>query len=250
MDRKLSRKLVVGVVAGLAVAGAGAAIGATQLGSPKEESQAVVNDAAKQLGIEPGKLSAALKKALQNRVDEAVAAGRLTKEQGADLKARIESSDFPLFAGPGFRGGPHGGHHKGIFADLGVAAKYLGLTDAELRTELEGGKSLADVAKAKNKSVDGLVDSLLAAAKTRLDQAVENGRLTKDEETEMLNGLKERITDFVNGRFPAPPHGDRAFGDRFRGPGMHGARPFFGERFDGNRPGVFRGGPPNMFPAA
>ncbi len=249
MNRKPSRKLVVGVVAGLAVAGAGAAIGATQLGSPKEESQAIVNDAAKQLGIEPAKLSAALKKALQNRVDAAVAAGRLTKEQGAELKSRIESSDVPLFAGPGFRGGPHGGHH-GLIADLGVAATYLGLTDAELRTELEGGKSLADVAKAKGKSADGLVDALVTSAKTQLDEAVKNGRLTKEQETEMLNGLKARITDLVNGRFPAPPHGDRFFGDRFGGPGFDRARPFFGEGFGGNRPGAFRGGQPNPLPAA
>ena len=245
MDRNVKLKVAAGAVAGLALIGGGAAIAATQLGSPKEESQAIVNDAAKQLGIEPSKLSAALRKALENRVDEAVAAGRLTKEQGAELKARIESGDVPLFFAPGFRGGPHGGHHFGVFADLGVAAKYLGLTDAELRTALEGGKSLADVAKAQNKSVDGLVDALLAAAKTRLDQAVEKGRLTKAQETEMLSGLKERITDLVNGRFPAPPHAGRFFGDRFGGPGFRR-----GPRSFGDRPGFFREGPPNLRPTA
>jgi hypothetical protein len=119
----LKPKVIAGAVAGLAVAGGGAAVAANQLGSPKQESQAVLNDAAKQLGVEPSALSAALKKALENRVDDAVAAGRLTKAQGDELKQRIESGDMPLFggAGPGF-------HHHGPFGGLDAAASYLGLT--------------------------------------------------------------------------------------------------------------------------
>jgi hypothetical protein len=77
MDR-LKRKVVAGAVAGLAVAGGGAAVAANQAGSPSEDSQAVLNDAAEQLGVKPAALSSALKKALANRVDAAVAAGRLT----------------------------------------------------------------------------------------------------------------------------------------------------------------------------
>jgi hypothetical protein len=234
MDRKVKLKLVAGAVAGLAAVGGGAAFAATQLGSPKEESQAIINDAASQLGIQPSKLSDALKKAYEKRVDAAVAAGTLTKQQGDDLKAKIASGDFPLVFAPGTRGF-HEGHH-GFGADLGVASKYLGVTDAELRTELESGKTLATIAKDKGKSVDGLIGALVDSAKTRLDEAVKSGKLTKEQETEMLNGLKDRITDLVNGRFPAPPHGDRAFGDRF------GDR-FRGDRFRGDR---FRGGPPNF----
>ena len=79
MDKNTKRKVAAGAAAALAVAGGGVAIGATQIGSPKEESQAVVADAAKQLGIEPSKLSAALQKALEDRVDAAVAAGTITK---------------------------------------------------------------------------------------------------------------------------------------------------------------------------
>ena len=61
MDGSLKRKVVAGAAAALAVGGAGAGNAATKLShSPREESQAVVNDAAKQLGVEPSKLSAAL----------------------------------------------------------------------------------------------------------------------------------------------------------------------------------------------
>src|SRR5436190_323171 len=80
MDRSLKRKVVAGTVVALAVGGTGGAIAATQLrSSPSEESKAVVSDAAKQLGVQPDQLSSALKKALENQVDAAVSAGRITK---------------------------------------------------------------------------------------------------------------------------------------------------------------------------
>src|SRR3954468_19000637 len=126
---KMNPKLIAGAVAGLAVAGGGAAVAATHLGStPKQENQAVVNDAAKQLGVQPSELTAALKTALENRVDAAVAAGRLTEAQGREPRARIAAGGVPLlgFGGPGF--GPHGGPH-GIHAGLDAAAGYLGMTE-------------------------------------------------------------------------------------------------------------------------
>ena len=205
----MKRKLVAAGVAVLAVAGAGAALGARVVGSPQEESQAVVNDAAKELGVQPSALTAALKKALENRIDAAVADGRLTKERGDALKQRIESGDLPLFAFPDH--GPFGEHHG--FLELEAAASYLGLSESELRTQLESGKTLADVAKARDKSVDGLVDALVAAAKERLDQAVADGRLSRDDETRILADLKQRITDRVNGN--GPDFGFRG-GFRFR----------------------------------
>ena len=91
------RKKVVAVIAALVVVvGAGAAVGATGALSPKEESEAVVNDAAEQLGVEPSELTAALKTALKNRVDAAVAAGRLTRRRGPAMKARIDAGEVPL----------------------------------------------------------------------------------------------------------------------------------------------------------
>src|SRR5256885_9136678 len=97
MSSRFRPRLVAGAVAGLAVAGGGAAYAAKQLGSPQQENQAVLNDAARQLGVEPSALSAALKKALENRVDDAVAAGRSTKAQGNQLKQRVQSGGVAPF---------------------------------------------------------------------------------------------------------------------------------------------------------
>jgi hypothetical protein len=220
MSKRLNPKVVAGAVAGLAVAGGGVAVAATQFGSPKEENQAILNDAAKQLGVQPSALSAALKKALENRVDAAVAAGRLTKAQGDELKQRIESGAVPFFVGPGLGGGfGFGFHHAGPFGVIDVAARYLGLTDAQLRAQLESGKSLAEVAKAQGKSVDGLVNAIVAAAKKRLDAAVADGRLTRSQADSFLGDLKSRVTSFLNGGAPRfGPLGGPPVGG-FDGPG-------------------------------
>ncbi len=222
MNRSTKIKIVAGAVASIAVAGGGAAIAATQTWSPREESQAVIDDAAGQLGIQPSELSDALRKALENRVDQAVEDGRLTEAQADALKERIDSGAAPLIFG-GF-GGPGFGHgHFGHFADLDAAATYLGLTEAELRAELEDGKTLAEIAKGEGKSVSGLVQALVKEAKARIDEVVADGRLTQAQADELEEDLEERITDFVNGELSGPGPGfHHGFGP---GPGFHGGAP-------------------------
>jgi hypothetical protein len=231
MDMNAKGKVVIGAAAGLLLVGAGGAFASGRLSSPRAESRAVIDDAAKQLGVEPAKLGAALTKALQHRVDAAVADGRLTKAQGDALKARIASGDVPLLfgggphrGGPGFGAGPGLRHRRA--PGLDAAAKYLDLTEAQLRIQLENGKSLAEVAKAQGKTVDGLVAALVSAAQTKLDAAVKAGMLTQTQADRMLSELKERISDFVSGIRAAPPFGDHD-GDRhgFRGRAFFGPPP-------------------------
>lgn len=201
------QKIAAGVVAVVAVSGAGAAVAATKLGSPEEESRAVVNDAARELGVSPERLTNALKTGLKNRIDEAVEAGRMTKAEGDRLKARIDERRLPFLAPLGRRGphGPGGMHRDFRFHHshkLETAAKYLGMTETALHNALRDGKTLAQVARDRNKAVDGLVDALVAESRKRIDKAVEDGRLTRAEADEFLAGLRDRITDRVNGRFP------------------------------------------------
>ena len=231
MARKMNRRLAAGAGAALAVAGGGVAIAATQL-SPKAESEAIVNDAAKQLGVTPAKLSDALKQALENRVDAAVAAGTMTKAQGDELKAQIAADEFPLFGGrPGFGHGP-GGPHGAFGAHLSAAATYLGVTEAELRTSLEGGKTLADVTKAEGKSASGLVDALVADETKELDAAVAAGKLTKAQRDALVANAKQRFQDLVDGKLP-----ERGSFRHHDGFGFGGAPPAAGGdsgfRFDG-----------------
>jgi hypothetical protein len=204
----MRRRIAVAAgVAALAVAGGGAAIAASGIGSPQEESKAIIDDAAEELGVESSELSTALKNALKNRVDAAVAAGRLTQAQGNELKARIDAEEYPLLGGFGHHGpGGHGFRH------FAAAAEFLGLTEAELRTQLESGKTMAQVAQAQGKTVAGLVAALVADEKKELDEAVAAGRITQAQADEKLAGAEERFTDMVNGVMP-----ERGFRD-FGGP--------------------------------
>ena len=92
-----------------------------------------------------------------------------------------------------------GEHHFHHFADLDAAASYLGVTEAALKTSLSDGSTLADIAKEKGKSVDGLKAALVASAKADLAQAVKDGRLTEAQQTEILADLSNRIDGLVNG---------------------------------------------------
>ena len=183
--------------AGLAlVAGGGGAYAATKGSSPdpQQERQAVLDGVAKRLGVTPAALSDAFKASLADRVDAAVAAGRLTKAQGDKLKAAIQAGQVPFFGGPGLEH-RHGFGHVGV--ELSSVATYVGVTEAQLRTELESGKSLAQIATDHGKDVSGLVDVLVKAETAELDQAVKDGRLTQAQESQILGGLKERITAMV-----------------------------------------------------
>jgi predicted DNA-binding protein (UPF0251 family) len=200
MTRRKKLVLVSGTaaVALLAVGGTAGAIATSSLLSPDVERKAVIDDAAKQLGVEPQELSDALKQALKNRVADAVRSGRLTKEEGAELEQRIDSEEYPLLFGHAFRRGFRffGHHARGDF--LETAAAFLGMSQADLREALQG-KTLAEVAKDKGKSVTGLVDALAAAQEKRIDEAVADGRITKEQASELKARLEEHIQALVEG---------------------------------------------------
>lgn len=217
MTKRRNLKLAAGAV-GVAMIvfglGAAGAVAASRVLSPSEESKAVIDDAAAQLGVQPEALSDALKEALKNRIDAAVEAGRITEAQGNELKERIDSGDgVPLFGGTGLGGhGPGHFGHFGHFGNLTAAAAYLGVTEDELREQLEE-KTLAQIAKDQGKSVTGLVAALVNAAEKAIDEAVADGRLTQKRADELKSKLDERIESFVNGEFAERGHGfHRGFG--------------------------------------
>ena len=213
MHRRTKQRLAAGVGTLVAVVGAGGAIAATRATSPSEQNRAIVEDVAEELGVTPARVTDALRQALENRVDEAVEAGRLTEAQGAELKERLQSDDVPLLRGPLFGHGPgHLGRPGGRgFARLEPAAAYLGVTQAELRESLRAGDALAEIAAEAGKSVDGLVDALVAEQTERLDEAVAAGRISAERRDQLAAGLEERVTALVNGERPLRP-GYRARG--------------------------------------
>ncbi len=159
---------------------------------------------AARLGITGDQLRTAFKAELNSRIDAAVAAGKLTPEQGAKLKERVANAKgLGIGARRAFTQ-----KHKALVARivrvnrLHLAAKYLGMTPKEIRTARQDGQSLAQIATSKGKSVDGLVAAIVAPAKARAAKAVSNGRLTQQRADELIARLTERAQALVQ-RVPA-----------------------------------------------
>ncbi len=202
---------VIGAVLAAIAISAGVAVAGGVLGSDKEK-EAFLSDAAKRLDVTPAQLQEALQGAFDARIDAAVAAGKITKEQGDAMKQRAKDGVLPPLGGrgPGGFGGDHHGGPRGHFGmGLSTAATYLGVTEAELRTQLMAGKSLADIAKTEGKKVAGLEDALTADAKKKLDAAVKAGRLTQSQADEALKRMTEHLHDLVNGTGFGGHRGDR-----------------------------------------
>jgi hypothetical protein len=120
--------------------------------------------------------------------------------------------------GPGHLG-MHGGW-LGQVSVLDAAVGYLGLTKTELQTQLQAGKTLAQIAQAQGKSVSGLEDAILAAAKSKLDA---NSALTADQKAARLAQLKIRLATIVNGtKTCLHLQGAGTTGTHGMGMGMHG----------------------------
>jgi len=121
--------------------------------------------------------------------------GTLTQAQ-ADKVAGTLESQLPM-RGMGGMGGRSGG--MGMTQTHDAAAKALGMTSDELYAAVQGGKSLADVAKDQKVSVDSLVKAMVADAEADLAAAVKAGTLTQAQADTLKSSLTERITDQVNG---------------------------------------------------
>jgi ABC-type microcin C transport system duplicated ATPase subunit YejF len=97
-------------------------------------------------------------------------------------------------------------------AGLPAAATYLGTTVDALATQLRSGKTLGQIANATSgKSVQGLIDALVAAAKAHLGATVPPD-------------LTQRITDLVNGVRALHRH----WGMHAGGPGLQAAATYLG----------------------
>lgn len=81
---------------------------------------------------------------------------------------------------------------------LSVAATAIGVTEADLRTELEAGKSIAQVAEANNVEVEKVVAALVAERKEHIAAHVTEGKLTQEQADAMLADVEARVTEMVN----------------------------------------------------
>ena len=237
------RKLITAIAVLATAAAAGGAYAATQTATTSPR-QALLNDAAKRLNVTPQKLRQAFQGAFLDQLNAAVAAGKLTQAQADKIKQRVQQGG----GGPGWFGRPRlgfRGMQRGFMAPgpgavgprglapgavgpggpglvapgpgpggrFKAAAGYLGLSPQQLFGQLAGGKSLAQVAQARGKSVSGLKAAMLASIHARLDKAVASKLITAAQEQQFLSRLPARLDAEINrSGFPFHREGFRLHG--------------------------------------
>lgn len=160
---------------------------------------------AAKLGLDASRVQTAAKDAQKELIDEAAQAGRLPAAVATRLKERVDAGDFVLGHGPGGKHGRGGFGRGGFGVDQPALASWLGITPEQLHSELhEGtGQSLAQVAQAHGKTREALIAFLTDQVKTRLDQAVTDGRLTRQQADEMLARFQQNVSQLVDQIHPA-----------------------------------------------
>lgn len=96
--------------------------------------------------------------------------------------------------GDSSKNGPDGGRGMGGSAVFDATAKALGFSSDELRTQLRAGKTISELAKAKNISETAVHDAAVAGLKTQLETKVTAGKLTQAQADERLKTAQADAT--------------------------------------------------------
>jgi polyhydroxyalkanoate synthesis regulator phasin len=147
------------------------------------------------LGISVEKYDAAVEEAQKQVLDEAVTEGWLTQDQADQMQERMGQGFGAPGMGRGFPGPEMGFMGRDGNSLIGVTADKLGISVQDLMTELQGGKTIADVAKEKGVDTQTIIDAYLAQLGENLKQAVDDGKITQKQADLMLEQAKTRATD-------------------------------------------------------
>ena len=162
-------------------------------------------DIAKAQGKTTSGLEQAITAAAKTRLDKAVANKRLTAAQEQKILSGLSARMNDLVNNTQFKGARPGfGFARPAFglrpfAETTAAAKYLGLTKAQLRTAARGAARRSRRSpRPKARSTSGLEQAITASVKARLDKAVANKRITSAQEQKLLKALSTGIDAMVN----------------------------------------------------
>lgn len=136
--------------------------------------------------------------------DGLIAALTAAEQQSISTFVDAKGSAKPGGPGLGGPGGPRGGFGFGVQGDpLAAAATFLGTTTADLRTKMQAGQTLTQIATAAGKTKDQLVQALVADATAKIEAAKTAGTITAAQATQLESGLTDRMTKLADSTEPA-----------------------------------------------
>lgn len=141
-------------------------------------------------------INAAVQKAIGETLADEVKSGDLTQAQADVLKKKLANQTAcALIAGAGNKPSHGERGHKGypyMQQYLSAATAVLGLTDAQMKTNLASGQTLSQMAAAHQPPISeaDFRTALIAKLQPQLDTAVKNNQMTASQEQQILNQLK------------------------------------------------------------
>jgi len=114
----------------------------------------------------------------------------------AALSSTGTASAQSLIAKVGITKPAHDG--RGPAKSMTAVAGVLKLTEAELKTQLDSGKSLAAVAATQNVSVQSVIDVIVADKQAHIAEEVASGEITQAQADAKLAEVTAKVTTKVN----------------------------------------------------
>ncbi len=156
------------------------------------------------VAVAHGKTRAGLEAAIvadaKTHLDAAVASGKLTADREAQILAKLQANVSKLVTATGPPAGKKQKGKQAIRAAVKTAATYVGLSVEQIRTQLQAGKSLAEIATAQGKSVDGLKAAIVTDAKAAIAKLVSSGKITAERGQQYLDQIQKNIDKIVNAK--------------------------------------------------
>ena len=145
--------------------------------------------------VDPAGVVNAVVTALSQQIDQAAAQGKIDGNRADQAKQKL-----PDFANRFVNETKSKrGRGRAILKDAAnAAAKEIGVSVADLKQARKDGKSIAQVAKDHNKSVDDVVNAIVKQATSDVDQAVKDGKLDSKKADQIKQKLPDRAKQLVN----------------------------------------------------
>lgn len=155
---------------------------------------------------------------MEKALDGLVTDGTITREQAdavidalsagrEKLGAWKERADHPNPVRP-FMGGRRGDVTE-MFHGMREIYQKLGMSPLDIAKEMMDGRTIAEIATDRGVTRQELIDSVTGPMRAAADEAVADGRLTREHADDQLRRATDAIGSMIDGRMPRmPEHGD------------------------------------------